>query len=321
MTLSSKEAIAERSPSKEFPPHWSETSEGPYAMCVRDWQSQICAVYYRQRGGAVAKQDTLMKALTKSLSSGALEAVGVYGVELTESLPTELPANTLRVDMAWRMQDNLLFHLEFQSKRETDLHRFLEYDVRLARHHKKKIRTVVLYHASVTMAPEELDIGTAQYRVENVFLSNLDGNAALDEVTRHLQADEWHPEDRLRLALALSMEVRDREQAFERVLALVPKVSDETERDLVVAALLTFGDKELGDAQRERLRKELRKVSKIAQELREEGREEGREVGREEGRAEVARTMLAKGMDVALVSEVTGLPVEELEQLRKELSN
>ena len=72
-------------------------------MCVRDWQSQICAVYYRQRGGAVAKQDTLMKALTKSLSSGALEAIGVYGVELTESLPTELPANTLRVDMAWAM--------------------------------------------------------------------------------------------------------------------------------------------------------------------------------------------------------------------------
>ncbi|MHB1685016.1 MAG: RpnC/YadD family protein [Bacilli bacterium] len=148
-------------------------------------------------------------------------------------------------------------------------------------------------------------------------MSDLNGDAALDEVTRHLQADERHPEDRLRLALALSMDVRDREQAFERVLALVPKVSDEVERDLVVAALLTFGDRELGDAQRERLRKELRKVSKIAQELREEGREEGEA----KKAVAVARAMLAKGLDVALVSEVTGLPAEELEQLRKELSN
>ncbi len=96
------------------------------------------------------------------------------------------------------------------------------------------------------------------------------------------------------------------------MLALVPKVSDEAERELVVAALLAFGDTELGDAQRERLRKELRNVSKIAQELREEGREEG-----EAKKAiAVARAMLAKGLGIALVSEVTGLPAEELEQLR-----
>ena len=35
----------------------------------------------------------------------------------------------------------------------------------------------------------------------------------------------------------------------------------------------------------------------------------------------VARAMLAKGMDDALVSEVTGLSIEELERLRKEMSN
>ena len=43
------------------------------SMCVDDWQSQIRAVYYRQRGDAVARQDTLMKALASSLSGGAKE--------------------------------------------------------------------------------------------------------------------------------------------------------------------------------------------------------------------------------------------------------
>ncbi len=63
----------------------------------------------------MGRQDTFLRTLTKSLSGGALKAVGVYEVELAVPLPTELRANTLRIDMAWRMQDNCLFHLEFQS--------------------------------------------------------------------------------------------------------------------------------------------------------------------------------------------------------------
>ena len=78
----------------------------------------------------MAGQDTLMNALTRSLSGGALDALGVFDVELAEPMPTELPANTLRMDKAWRMQDGRVFHLEFQSTREPTLHRFLEYDAR-----------------------------------------------------------------------------------------------------------------------------------------------------------------------------------------------
>ena len=48
-------------------------------------------------------QDAYMKALTESLSGGALEAVGVHGVELAAHLPTELPANVLHTDKVWRM--------------------------------------------------------------------------------------------------------------------------------------------------------------------------------------------------------------------------
>ncbi len=44
-------------------------------------------------------------------------------------------------------------------------------------------------------------------------------------------------------------------------------------------------------------------------------REEGLEKGREEGRREVAGLMLARGMDVALVSELTGLSPEDIQHL------
>ncbi|WP_280209850.1 Rpn family recombination-promoting nuclease/putative transposase, partial [Brevibacillus sp. AY1] len=40
---------------------------------------------------------------------------------------------------------------------------------------------------------------------------------------------------------------------------------------------------------------------------------------KEEGKAEVARKMLAKGMDVSLIVELTGLSVEEIEKLKQQI--
>ncbi|MGG1471500.1 Rpn family recombination-promoting nuclease/putative transposase, partial [Brevibacillus agri] len=48
-------------------------------------------------------------------------------------------------------------------------------------------------------------------------------------------------------------------------------------------------------------------------------REEGLAEGREEGRTEVARNMLARGMKVSIVAELTGLSVEEIEKLKQQL--
>ncbi len=48
-----------------------------------------------------------------------------------------------------------------------------------------------------------------------------------------------------------------------------------------------------------------------------EGRAEGRAEGKAEGKAEVAKTMLLRGMDEDLISELTGLSAEDVEKLRK----
>ncbi|RIV22896.1 hypothetical protein D2Q93_08700 [Alicyclobacillaceae bacterium I2511] len=267
----------------------------------------------------MAGQDTIMKALTRSLSDGALDVLGVFNVELAEPMPTELPANTLRIDKAWRMQDGRVFHLEFQSSRETTLHRFLEYDARLARQHLTQIRTVVLYHAETSNAPSELDIGTAIYRVENVFLSQMDGDRALDEVSQHLKMRQWEPKDRLRLALALNMRVQDMSVTLNRVLELVSVVPDETEKDLVVSAIAALGDHSFSDQQRAHLRRELRKMSKIAEELYQEGRQEGRQEGEHIRAVTMARKMLLAGVPVPKVVEFTDLPLEEVQKLKEDL--
>ena len=46
------------------------------------------------------------------------------------------------------------------------------------------------------------------------------------------------------------------------------------------------------------------------------GREEGREEGMNQRSLEIARNMRAKGMDASTVLEITGLSMEEIQQLR-----
>ena len=88
---------------------------------------------------------------------------------------------------------------------------------------------------------------------------------------------------------------------------------DETERDLVVSAILVLGDQGLTEEQRALLRKELRNVSKLAEELYEEGRMEGH--------MEIVMNMLRKGMKVEEIVDITGLSKQEIEELVRKQSH
>ena len=46
-----------------------------------------------------------------------------------------------------------------------------------------------------------------------------------------------------------------------------------------------------------------------------EGEAKGRAEGRTEGKTDVARAMKAKGLEIGLISELTGLSVEEIQRL------
>ena len=54
---------------------------------------------------------------------------------------------------------------------------------------------------------------------------------------------------------------------------------------------------------------------------KQEGRIEGKQEGRIEGRIETAKAMLAKGMEMTLISEITNLPEGQLLELRDGLSS
>ena len=208
----------------------------------------------------------------------------------------------------WRMVDGRIFHLEFQTERESSLERFLDYDTRLARRYHAPVRTVVLYEARVASALDTLDLGTIQYRVENVLLRDFQGETVLEVVANHLAAHAWEPADRMRLALALGMQTEDRRALFGQTLDLIQQVPEPRERELITAAILAVSDRFLTVAETHILAKELSAMPKILDEMKNQGREEGLQ--------QVARAMLADGDSVEKIMRITGLPRASVEALK-----
>jgi predicted transposase/invertase (TIGR01784 family) len=66
------------------------------------------------------------------------------------------------------------------------------------------------------------------------------------------------------------------------------------------------------------LRDHISAIEGAREQGRLEGRERGRLEGRVEGRVEVARNMLAMGLDVELIAQATGLAREKLEELKNQ---
>ncbi|MGG2947853.1 DUF4351 domain-containing protein, partial [Geobacillus stearothermophilus] len=62
---------------------------------------------------------------------------------------------------------------------------------------------------------------------------------------------------------------------------------------------------------------EQRGMEKGIQQGVKQGMKQGRQKGIEEGKIDIAKKMLAKGYDVDTIHELTGLPAEKIEQLKK----
>ena len=100
-------------------------------------------------------------------------------------------------------------------------------------------------------------------------------------------------------------------------MALMERIVDREEQSLTAAWFLSTSARYLTSDEKERLKERLKNMVDLVREIAEEEFAKG-----EAKKAmDVAKAMLAKGLDIALVSEVTEIPTDELERLREEMSN
>ena len=145
---------------------------------------------------AVAREakDILLKRLAGGLGGGFPAALGLDLAPIVAALPAELPVLSVRAeqpDNLFRLADADIAQFEFQMKRNADdLERFYRTQFAVAEHYQCPVHTVVLYGPDVLEAPDTLDRGSAVFRVRNVYIGAMDGEAVVAMLRERLAAGQ-----------------------------------------------------------------------------------------------------------------------------------
>ncbi|WP_018085688.1 hypothetical protein [Desulfurispora thermophila] len=184
---------------------------------------------------------------------------------------------------------------------------------------------MVVYAGEISRAADTLLKGTVDYRVHNAYLHGYDGDAIYQRLQQKAEkGDPFTRQEMLELIfLPLMKSSADRSEMAIKAAELA-KANETPETPFLLGAIIAISDKFMEEDARRKLL-EVLKMTKIEQWIREEARAEGWMLGKQEGLAqgelkkarESALAALRKGLDPQLVSEITGLPLEDVLELQK----
>ncbi|MDX2272734.1 MAG: Rpn family recombination-promoting nuclease/putative transposase [Cyanobacteriota bacterium] len=247
---------------------------------------------------------------------------------LTEIKPSELSLEPIRADSIILLQSKQsILHLEFQTQPKRNIpFRVLDYWVRIHRIFPgKDIVQVVIYlepTGSDRVYESAFVLGTTRHEFQVIRLWEQSPDL-------FLQAPGLWP-------FVMLTKVSDPEAMLRDLSQRIDQLSDPQMQSNVSAATAVLAGLVLDNEIINRiLRKDIMRQSVIYQEIQEEaiaehkqewiqlgkqegiqlGKEEGKQEGKQEGIQQVALNLLNTGMDPAKVSAVTGLTLEQVQQL------
>ena len=259
--------------------------------------------------------DLVFKEAFSIFDNRSLAFLGIDLPPIHSFLVTEIPeveTTDDMMDLNFRLEDGSILHLEEEmnlSKR--DLIRFAHYDLRLFRYYDAPVHTVVLTPANSTSGTKVLDIGSLQYNVLQIVLSDRDGDALLSQMQNALEKGEQVNELEL-IFLPLMKSELTKTELLRKTIELEKQLPIKDIRNKVRELTLILADKIVDKKLLDELWEELRmlKVVKYAEEK-----------GMERGKETVAKNLLSKGMDDEFVIETTGLDQSIIDKLKKSLSS
>ncbi|MDZ8190033.1 MAG: Rpn family recombination-promoting nuclease/putative transposase [Nostoc sp. ChiSLP02] len=224
-------------------------------------------------------------------------------ITLTKLSPTELSIEPIRADALIMLQsDEVVLHIEFQTKPDKDMpFRMADYYLRIYRRFpNKRIHQFVIY----------LD----KTKSEEVYKTNFTTGKLRHEF-EVVRLWEQPPEIFLLtpglLPFAVLSATKNKASTLQQVAAAVDKISDRRTQSNITAASAILAGLVLDQEVIGRLfRKDIMRESLVYQSIKTEG-------GDEKAR-QIAINMLAEGMSVDLIAKLTGLSVEQVQQLQQQ---
>ncbi|MDD2960325.1 MAG: hypothetical protein PHR92_17725 [Lachnospiraceae bacterium] len=204
-------------------------------------------------------KDITSKVFADSFPMAQLDVYGVHLPKILSIEPTNLPAvsaNELRIDNIFRLADNSLAILDYESTySEANKTKYLDYIARILKRYQDgtdtkelKIRMIVLYTADVK--PEDtnniLNIGAVQLQIEQAFLSRLNSEEIRTRLTAKIHGSQiLTDKERLEfIILPLTyVGLKKKKEIIKELFELAKDIEDEKTQSFLLSGVIVFSDK------------------------------------------------------------------------------
>ena len=290
-------------------------------------------------------KDIVSKLFGEKLKHKSFVVYGLKIPEITEVLPTNLPAveaNEMRLDNLFRLKDNSLALVDYESTYDyEDKIKYLNYIVRTLKRYKvfknpkQIIRMIVIYTGDVEKGKtiDKLDVGCLQLQVEEVFLSELDAEKIEKNLCEKIQTGKILSEQEQMQFVILPLIYRgieEKQNCIQRCFEMGKKIESREIQTFVFTGLLVFTDKVIRKEDSEKIRRwlEMTKVGQIIEEeiqqaiaetwrQADEEKKEAIQSAEKNANHSTARKMLACGISIDQILQcIDGLTRGELEMMK-----
>lgn len=293
-------------------------------------------------GIAYQNKDIEFKLLSETFKERSFEAYGLDLPRIKAVLPTNLPevtANEKHLDNLFQLEDDTIAIVDYESEdRLYNRVKYVNYIARIMERYYRdegripNLRMIVIYTGDVGSAKASLEMGCFTLRMEQVFVSHLQGEEVYQKIKRKVENQEQLTEQELMRLIILPLAEKgkgNKQRRVEEVVELAKMMEDARTQAFVITGVLVCSDKFVDREYAESIRRYL-SMTKVFQILEEEKREAIAQAERKAAeeatkktawdiRSELAVRMLRKAEDIEKIVEYSGLTEAEIEKVTKEI--
>ena len=213
---------------------------------------------------AYQNKDIAAKVFSERMAGRCLSEMG-WDTQLTvtKAEPTNLPAieaDELRLDNLFRLSDGSLAIIDYESRiKPGNPVKYLQYMARIIKRNGLRpgsvLRLFLLYTADVERSRTHYDYGCLHFQAEAAYLSRVDAAGWFREAEEDLSDGTASQETMMHLSMyPLCFKGKAaKNEAVQRCLPLIEKITEEDQRVTVLSGIATFADKVLTEEVKEEL--------------------------------------------------------------------
>ena len=279
-------------------------------------------------GIAYQNKDILFKILSQTYREKSFAAYGINLPPIRELLPTGLPkisANEKDIDNLFLLEDGTYAIVDYESAfKKLNKIKYLNYIARVMEKYYQEdenfnLRLIIIYTGDVQNAEPVYETNCFTLRMEQAFLSHINGETAFDTISQKLHSGiPLEDDDLMKLViLPLTMPgVEGKQKMLEKVVDLAEQVTDGKQQIFILSGVIVASDKFINRKYLEQIRRRIN-MTQLGQMYEKEKIEYGNKRSKEVI-IRMAKSMLNRNINIIDIMEITGLTEDELLRLQDE---